>query len=136
MLSEYHQHRSIILTKRWVCQLLQKSSTHRSNIIQWERWFLETVNTGLGVGNGRQGTSAKISRKVKAFKNDSTFSFRAASSKMKLSPTTVLRILHECIFLFPYMFQNIQAYKEGDKQKWLELLNIVLHPQRVAQNTY
>lgn len=50
--SEYHQG-SRTLTQGWVNPVLKSPPPHRSNVIQWERLYLKTGNTGHKGGNGK-----------------------------------------------------------------------------------
>lgn len=54
------------------------------------------------------------------FPSYSTLSIRADSSRLHFPPTAVHCILCNCLFLFPYQLQNLQALHNRDKQKRLK----------------
>lgn len=66
----------------------------------------------------------------------STISIDGDCSRLQLFSTTVHGNLRECLFWFPYKFQYLQALNGGDKQKRGQFADIVLHSQRVTENTY
>jgi len=82
---------------------------------------MESGNVDHTGGNGRPSTSVETIEQVRQlFQDDSSLSIRAASAQLGIPRSTVHRILHKCLFLFPYKLQNLQDISEADKEKRLE----------------
>lgn len=105
--SEYHQTRSIVLTKSWTHRKLQMSFWHLAYIIGWERSILEPGNIEYRCGNGRpENSNETIQQAKKLFRNDTTLSIHTAFSRSQLSPTKLYRPLRKCAFVFSYNQQT------------------------------
>lgn len=121
ILSEYHGTRSVALAPRCILRVLQKSPPYRTDILRWEQKFMESGNVDHRGGNGRPSTSEGTIEQVRQlFQDNSSLSIRAASAQLGIPRSTVHRILHECLFLFPYKLQNLQDISEADKEKRLK----------------
>lgn len=70
------------------------------------------------------------------FNKDLFLSIRGASSKLELSPTTVHRMLHENLFLFPYKRQLFKTSKRVTSKNDWTLQIIALHAHTSTLNTY
>lgn len=47
ILSEFRPNESVILTKRWVRQIIHKMSSYDTGILEWKRTYLEKGRIGL-----------------------------------------------------------------------------------------
>lgn len=78
-MSKYHLMRSMKLAYRWVCRTLQLPAPRRSNMLRWERSFLESGNIGHIGGNVRQRESENpIQKGMDICQNDLTLSIHFA----------------------------------------------------------
>ena len=128
ILSEFHRNRSITTTQRWVRRVMRKKPPSRNDILRWDQSFLERGSLAHRGGNGRPRTSQETVDKIQElFRKNPKLSLRAASASLNVPTTTLHRILHESLFLFPYKLQNLQHLHESDKTKRLEF---VQHCQR------
>ena len=107
ILREYHRTRSITLTRRWVRLVLSKEPPFRSDILRWERSFMERGNLAHRGGNGRPRISTEKINEVRVmFRDNPRLSIRAAAESLDMPRSTVQHILRKCLGLFPYKIQN------------------------------
>lgn len=105
-----------------------KLTPYRSDIVRWERSFLERKVLAHKGGNGRPRTSQETMPWVEQiFGSDRSLSICSASSMLQLSSTTGHRIYHEIFFLNLLKLQNLQEFRKVmNKNNW-DLKILPLH---------
>ena len=90
---------SVTTTQRWVQTRMKETAPSRNTIIHWHNLFMENGNLCHGGGNGRPRTREVIVEQVRLMlENQPRLSLRAAASTLKVSHTTVHRILRRSLF--------------------------------------
>lgn len=121
ILREYHRNQSIERTRRWVRRTMGKTPPYPSDIRRWNRLFTEHGSLAHRRGNGRPRISeARIEEVRLLFQEQPQTSLRSAADSLSMPVTSVHRVLHKCLFLYPYRLQNLHALLEADKEKRLE----------------
>ena len=69
-------------------------------------------------GNGRPRVSDQNGEDVHLlFENNPRLSIRQAESLLNIYRSTIHRILHNCLELYPYMMQIMRVIKNSDKKR-------------------
>ena len=73
-------------------------------------------NLGHRGGNGRpRAADERIDEVRKKLAADLCLSIRRSSNPLGMLATTVHRILHKCLHLFPYKLQNLHLIQQSDR---------------------
>lgn len=109
---------------------------NRDAILQFAKRFLDEGTVNKKPYHRRQTSKKKtaIAKVQRALRNDPQTSSRALSSQTAIPRTTVRRVLHEDLGLYPYKIEMVQKLYRGDKSKRIKLCRWMLDKIRSNKN--
>lgn len=126
---EFGRTQSIITVQRAFRQQYGINPPSDNNIRRWFHQFRDTgcLCKGKSTGRPRTASSAENVAAVQAaFTRSPSKSVRRASNELRMSSTSVWRVLRRRLVMKPYRLQLVQALRRGDKTRRLEFATTIL----------
>lgn len=124
--------KSVTAVRRWYTRTYGNPAPSANSLRQWRREFQERGTVGHRPRSGRpQINDADVARIERAFQEQPTKSLRVASAELGIPFSTIRKVLHEKLKMFPYKISFLQQLLPED---CLIRLNYAHHIRRELRN--